>query len=405
MALPRRPLKYIETPAVKRDECARCRRPTSVCYCAALTTIDTVTRVVILQHPREKDMPIGTARMATLCLPGATMHVGVRWDGTPALRDAVSDPARPPILLYPGPGARDILTDPPTGPVTLIVVDGTWSQAKVIVRENPGLASLPRYAFRTPEPTHYRIRREPREEYVSTIEALMHVLGALEGNAERFRAMLEPMHKMIDAHLTKQGGQHVARVRHPRFHGQRAPGLEMIAERWNDLVCVAGEANAWPASAFPDGARDELLHWVARRVATGETFDVVARPDGELAPRTSVHTELDADRIMAGVPRAELLARFAAWSRPTDVICSWGGHSPELYEARARGALPQERLDLRAVARRLTHRKVGTIDAFAESVSPAADAPPMDLPDGRAGRRLGMLVRIVSAWRGREADA
>ncbi|RPI67076.1 MAG: NAD-dependent epimerase/dehydratase family protein, partial [Ignavibacteriae bacterium] len=82
-----------------------------------------VTRVVILQHPREKDMPIGTARMAALCLPQARLHVGVDWDGRHVLRDATSAPARPAILLWPGPGARDILTEPPAGPVTLIVVD------------------------------------------------------------------------------------------------------------------------------------------------------------------------------------------------------------------------------------------------------------------------------------------
>ena len=65
-------------------------------------------------------MPIGTARMASLCLPESELHVGVRWADHAPLRAALSDPARPPILLYPGPGARDILTEPPAGPVTLV---------------------------------------------------------------------------------------------------------------------------------------------------------------------------------------------------------------------------------------------------------------------------------------------
>src|SRR5262249_8118737 len=154
--------------------------------------LETRTRVVILQHPRERDVAIGTARMASLCLPEASLHVGVRWDEHPALGSVLGDPARPPILLYPGEGARDILAEPPAGPVTLVVVDGPWSQAKTVVRDNPVLARLPRYAFTAPEPTQYRIRREPRREYVSTIEALMHVLGALEGDAARFRALLDP---------------------------------------------------------------------------------------------------------------------------------------------------------------------------------------------------------------------
>ncbi|MBZ0236419.1 MAG: DTW domain-containing protein [Deltaproteobacteria bacterium] len=62
-----------------RERCLRCRRPLAVCYCDALPRIETRTRVVILQHPRERDMPIGTARMASLCLPGSELHVGVDW--------------------------------------------------------------------------------------------------------------------------------------------------------------------------------------------------------------------------------------------------------------------------------------------------------------------------------------
>ena len=77
--------------------CARCRRPQSVCYCAALPTLETTTRIVILQHPREKEKPIGTARMASLCLPRAELHVGLRWDASLL--------GYHPILLYPGPGA------------------------------------------------------------------------------------------------------------------------------------------------------------------------------------------------------------------------------------------------------------------------------------------------------------
>jgi len=173
--------------------CARCRRPVSVCYCPALPRIETATKIVILQHPRERDMPIGTARMASLCLPQAELHVGVRWTDSAPLARALGDPTRPPILLYPGPGARDILREPPRGPVTLVVVDGTWAQAKTVVRDNPVLHALPRYAFATPEPSQYRIRREPRAEYVSTIEALMHVLGVLEGEPARFRSLLDPL--------------------------------------------------------------------------------------------------------------------------------------------------------------------------------------------------------------------
>ena len=68
-----------------RAMCGRCRRPMSVCYCRALPQIETTTKVVILQHPRERDMPIGTARMAQLCLRDSELHVGIRWGESAAL--------------------------------------------------------------------------------------------------------------------------------------------------------------------------------------------------------------------------------------------------------------------------------------------------------------------------------
>jgi DTW domain-containing protein YfiP len=366
-----------------------------VCYCAALPRLDTATRVVILQHPREREMPIGTARMASLCLPEASLHVGVRWDAGGPLGGALADPARPPILLYPGPGARDILRDPPPGPVTLVVVDGTWSQARTVVRDNPILRALPRYDFVAPEPTQYRIRREPRPDYVSTIEALMHVLGVLEGDAERFRALLDPLRAMVDAHLAQKARAPRPRVRHPRPPRPLASRLPAeVRERFDDLVCVVGEANAWPYRAAERGLGDELVHWVAHRPGSGEIFDVVAAPERPLAPSTCFHTGLAEPRLRGGGSRAALTAGFAGFLRPGDVLCAWGTYAPRLFEASV-GPLPAARLDLRAAAQRMVAAKLGALEHYAASF-PAA---PGQWPDGRAGLRLGLMTAILYGWR------
>lgn len=398
--------------ATPRVVCGRCRRPASVCYCHALPRLETATRVVILQHPRERDMPIGTARMASLCLPRAELRVGIRWTGE-LLAGAIDDPARPAILLYPGPGARDILRDPPRGPVTLVVVDGTWSQARTVVRDNPVLQALPRYAFETPEPSHYRIRREPRAEYVSTIEALMHVLGALEGEPARFRSLLDPLRAMVDAQIVcqarspRRGG--VRQVHRPRPPRRVVP--DAIVERFEDLVCVVGEANAWPYRGRwrttgelrepSDETRDELVHWVAHRVATGETFAQIVAPAGPLSPSTAFHIELPEAAILGGGPRGELGARFSRFARPTDLLCAWGHHGLDLGLdlAIAAGIAPSERLDLRAAAHRVANRKLGSLEDYAATLGP----PPSPLAPGRAGRRLALLVQIVRAWRAQTA--
>ncbi len=359
-----------------RPICARCKRPTTVCYCAALPRLETRTRVVILQHPRERDMPIGTARMATLALSNATLRVGMQWT-----HEALADVLDNAVLLYPGTGAKDILREPPPSPVTLICVDGTWAQARSLVNRNPVLQALPRYAFAAPEPSHYRIRREPDAAYVSTIEALMHVLGVLEGDAARIRALLDPFHAMVDAQLAAQANApRRSSYRRPRETKLVAPKLPEIPA---NAVVVVGEANAWPrrdASSPPD----ELVHVALHRLATGETLSLVASP-GALAPSTTFHVELDEAMLRAGDSRDAVLAAVAAWLRPTDVLCAWGRYSVDLIDMSAH-------LDLRAAAQRLEQRKVGSLETYCAARAPTPLAP------GRAGRRLAMLVALAQRW-------
>jgi DTW domain-containing protein YfiP len=384
--------RMADVPA-RRPTCARCLRPTRVCYCRFVEPVDTATRVVILQHPRERDMAIGTARMASLCLPNAELHVGVDWGASEPLRRALSDPARPPILLYPGEGAKDVLREPPAGPVTLVVVDGTWWQARKLVRVNPILAALPRYAFSAPEPSEYRIRKEPNEAYVSTIEALAYVLGALEGDPARMRALLRPFRAMVDAQIACIQGENHGR------HGKRrarppAPRVPpWLGERAEDVVCVFAEANAWPlAGRAPEPASpDELVQLVACRLATGERFEAIAAPRRALSPTTPGHTELSAEELASGGPIEALLDGWRAFVREGDILCGWGPYGLGLL--RAIGAfLPGARLDLRVVSRDFARRRLGSLERTLGELGLAPE-PPMGR--GRGGRRLGELVALA----------
>lgn len=376
--------------------CARCRRPASVCYCSSLPSIPTETRVVLLQHRRERDVPIGTAHMASLCLPNSELLVGVDWTGNRALDRLLSDPTRPPILLYPGPGARDVVIDPPPGPVTLVVVDGTWWQAKKVIKINPRLAELPRYAFTPPAPSEYRIRREPHLDYVSTIEALMHVLGALERDPHRFKAMLDPFRAMIDAQIRHVEGTRNARVRNPR--PPRPPRVRVpsiFAERANDLVCVYGEANAFPYGTPEREAHPQaLVHWVAVRLGKGETFERVIAPVGGLAPNTTRWIGLDEETLSHGATMAETTSAWRDFVKETDVVCSWGTYATKLFIG-ANGVLPTSHIDVREAARQWANGKVGSPGEVLLKLEMAVPKPMLR---GRAGARLSELAAITKRF-------
>jgi DTW domain-containing protein YfiP len=373
--------------------------------CAHLHPIETRTRLVILQHPRERRVAIGTAHIARLCLTRSELHVGVDWDYSSALARSLADPERPAILLYPGEGAIDIVRHPPPGPVTLVVVDGTWSQTKKMVRRSPLLASLPRYAFVPPRPSEYRIRKEPDAMSVATIEAVIHALTALEGAPERFARLLDPFRAMIEFQIACEQRFRAAESRHAKWRSRprrmRVP--RVLTERLEDVVCVTAEANAWPHAvrvSNPSYA-DELVQWAAYRPATGETMSFIVRPRGAIAPGTTVHTGLDEAMLRTGETLDELYARWRAFARETDVVCSWGAYPIQLFE-RSGGWLPNRRLDLRGVSR--DGARGGGWSLGDAPGSPATAAIEALVP-GRAGRKLRSIADIVAALVARAAEA
>ncbi len=356
---------------------------------------------MLLQHPRERNLAIGTARMASLCLPQSELHVGVDWSGSDALASALGDPLRPPALLYPGEGAIDIGAHPPPGPITLIVVDGTWHHARKLVRINPVLAALPRYSFTPTAPSEYRIRKEPQPSFVSTLEALAHVLGVLEGDPERFRAMLTPFRAMIDAQIACERAEQNHRGRAPRGpRPERPDERSVLRARVDDLVCVIAEANAWRRRgvARADVWPDELVQWIAHRPSTGETFESVLAPRHPIGPGTVVQTGIPQEALATGDLPARMRERWRAFVRDTDVVCSWGEYGTRLMESEG-GFLPATRIDLRAIARRDSKGKPGTPGEYLARAGRGIDASSV-IGTGRAGARLAQITAVARYFAG-----
>ena len=70
-------------------------------------------------------------------------------------------------ILYPSNSAR-VLSEltPEEVPDQLVIIDGTWSQAKTLVRDVEQLKPLPHFKLAPTQPGQYRIRLEP-DDYVA----------------------------------------------------------------------------------------------------------------------------------------------------------------------------------------------------------------------------------------------
>lgn len=179
----------------ERQLCLRCLRSRAVCYCADIRAVRAPFEAVILQHPKERKNTIGTARLTALCLTNAKLIDGTEFENDPAVNAILDDPSRLCTVLFPGPGSCDVsvlgwesepfralASDPSLRPV-VFVIDGTWTQAKSMLRKSPRLASLPRISFSPGAPSTYRVRKQPHHACLSTIEAVHRLIRILEPRA------------------------------------------------------------------------------------------------------------------------------------------------------------------------------------------------------------------------------
>ncbi len=375
-----------------RAECLRCRRPVAHCYCEHLAPIANTTEVVFLQHPRESRVAIGTCRMAHLALQRSELHLGVTFGSHPRVRALADARDGTVAVLYPGETACEPEALGAGPPATLIVLDGTWHQVRTMWRRNPMLHALPRIGFVPSAPGNYRIRREPAPHCLATVEAVVEILGRLDGDRPRFRRMLRAFDQMVEAQLlyrTLKPGvpwRRTKRRRAPRGSAARA----MLRARHDDLVLVYAEANAHPAGS-PDWGVPELIELVAVRPATAERFVAIIAPRRPLAPSTAQHLEIEAARLLRGESIAGAVARWQGFVRPSDLLCAWGRYALDLLARE--GDAARAVFDVRSTVTDVLGRPAGGVERAVEILGGDAAAP--QWTSGRAGRRIAALAEVV----------
>lgn len=113
-----------------------------------------------------------TARWAALAVVGAELlEHGL--PGVPLDETLLRAPGA--VALFPSPRAEDAALQAP--PPILVVPDGTWTQARRMMQRLPALQRLPRLSLPGP-PAGLRLRRPPRADGMSTLEAIAGALAA-----------------------------------------------------------------------------------------------------------------------------------------------------------------------------------------------------------------------------------
>jgi DTW domain-containing protein YfiP len=187
------------------NKCPRCRIYRPLCLCGDIVPLMLDTRVTIYMHQRERFRATNTGWLACLALPNSEIRLrGMREQH---LRPAEATPLKNPILLYPSPDAMELtpewLARQPR-PMTLVVADGSWNQAKKVPSRETDLAGIPNVKLPVGAPSSYRLRRSSRAGNVSTLEAIARALGLIEG--PEVQESLESLFlKMVERRLWSMG--------------------------------------------------------------------------------------------------------------------------------------------------------------------------------------------------------
>ena len=186
--------------AAVTPDCPSCQKPLPLCICDSITPIDNRISLLILQHPQEQDRALGTARLTALHFKNAVVRIGLSWPSlSKALGRPVADPSRW-AVLYLGSAKvadldakSDIVAINRKGEIEdnqravlkdiegIVLLDGTWSQAKALWWRNAWMLKCQRVILGPSRPSRYgQLRREPRRDGLSTIEAAAMLLSNLE---------------------------------------------------------------------------------------------------------------------------------------------------------------------------------------------------------------------------------
>ena len=301
--------------SLHRERCYTCYRPLSACFCHAIPEIDNCTQILILQHVKERFHAFNTARIVKAALSRCELLV----DQTTNLATAPIPLHADSGVLYPGPGAVP-LEHLPSGhrPSQLVILDGTWHHAKTLMREIPALQQLPRYCLTPERPSGYQIRRPPSDTALSTLEAVVTALEALEPETRNVRELLTAFHQMVNDQLRHP--QRSARIRHRGPLPRPSVNIPAVLLREPENIVVAYGETSFGGVGQSRSDR-VLVYWVAQRLLSSESFEAAIRPPHELDSDFLSHLDLEAAEFQQALSPRQFRDKWARFVKPHETLC------------------------------------------------------------------------------------
>lgn len=178
--------------------------------CSHIRSVDTKTKFVILMHPKEfKKVKNATGHLTNLSLKNSELFVGIDFTNHKEVNKIIQEYDC--YILYPSKDAINLSTTCITTKdnsikkdLAIFFIDSTWACSIKMLRESKNLQTLKHISFSNTKLSQYKIKLQPQEYCLSTIESALSVLELLkkwkiedfeQKDLEKF---LNPFYKMVD---------------------------------------------------------------------------------------------------------------------------------------------------------------------------------------------------------------
>lgn len=197
-----------------RQKCYNCYRPTSSCMCGHIRAIETQSKFIVLMHPKEfKKTKNGTGHLTHLSLPNSELFMGIDFSNNARINEIIA--THESFILYPSSHAINLSHENPRAqtslhvnkPMAIFLIDSTWACSLKMIRESKNLHALAHISFDSTKRSEFKIKEQPLEYCLSTMESTLTVLELLSQwqietiKAEQLEKFLTPFHAMIHYQL------------------------------------------------------------------------------------------------------------------------------------------------------------------------------------------------------------
>jgi len=174
--------------------------------CEYINPIKTKTKFVILMHTHEfKKIKNGTGHFTHLSLENSELYVDVSFSKHKAVNKLLEENNC--YVLYPA--EESIVLNENSLPSNdknsvIFLIDSTWHNAKKLLRDSPNIQALPKVSFKHTKSSGFKIKEQPMELCLSTIESTHCVLELLNGQGDEelseseLDGFLDPFKKMVE---------------------------------------------------------------------------------------------------------------------------------------------------------------------------------------------------------------